>query len=116
VSGPFSDVSSFYDATDEAGRLEVDYFPLERARTEELIGRHLSPHPGVILDVGGAAGAYAYPLAAAGYEVHLLDPVAKHVRQAEEAAARHPRPLVSIREGDTRVLPTSTGPRSCSTK
>ena len=37
--------------------------------------------------------------------MHLLDPVEKHVRQAEEAAARHPRRLASIRPGDARSLP-----------
>lgn len=103
--GPYSDVRAFYEAYDEAGRLEVAYFPLERARTQELIARHLAAPPGVVLDVGGAAGAYAYWLAEAGYAVHLLDPVPKHVRQAEEEAARHVKPLASIREGDARALP-----------
>jgi 2-polyprenyl-3-methyl-5-hydroxy-6-metoxy-1,4-benzoquinol methylase len=36
----------------------------------------------VILDVGGAAGVHAAPLAAAGHEVHLIDPVPVHVEQA----------------------------------
>jgi SAM-dependent methyltransferase len=103
--GPDSVVLAFYEAYDEAGRLEADYFPLERARTQELILRRLPPPPGVVLDVGGAAGAYAYWLAERGYAVHLVDPVRKHVRQAEEAAARHPRPLADIRQGDARDLP-----------
>ncbi len=109
AKGPFSDVASFYEASDEAGRLETDYFPLEQARTRELVARHLPPAPEggplVVVDVGGAAGAYAYWLAGLGHTVHLLDPVEKHVRQAEEAAARHPRSLASIRSGDARSLP-----------
>jgi hypothetical protein len=36
----------------------------ERVRTWELLGRHLPPPPAVVLDVGGAAGVYALPLAA----------------------------------------------------
>lgn len=103
--GPFRDVVAFYEGYDEAGRLDAQYFPLERARTQELILRHLSAPPGVVLDVGGAAGAYAYWLAARGYDVHLLDPVPKHLQQAEAAGARAPRPLASIREGDARALP-----------
>lgn len=107
--GPFSDVASFYEAYDEAGRLDTDYFPLEQARTRELVARHLPAAskggPLVVLDVGGAAGAYAYWLAGLGHIVHLLDPVEKHVRQAEEAAHRHPRRLASIRQGDARSLP-----------
>jgi ubiquinone/menaquinone biosynthesis C-methylase UbiE len=102
---PYSDLLSFYEAYDEAGRLDVEYFALERARTRELIGRHLPPPPGIVFDVGGAAGAYSYWLAEAGYAVHLLDPVEKHVRQATDAAARHPKPLASIRQGDARALP-----------
>jgi ubiquinone/menaquinone biosynthesis C-methylase UbiE len=103
--GPYSDVAAYYEATDEAGRLDVDYFPLERARTQEVIARYLPASPQRVLDVGGAAGAYAYWLAERGHEVHLVDPVAKHLRQAEAAAVRHPKPLASIRPGDARALP-----------
>ena len=101
----FGDVVAFYDAYDEAGRLEALYFPLERARTEELILRHLPAPPGVIHDVGGAAGAYAYWLAAKGYDVNLLDLSPKHVGQAEALGRRATRPLASIGIGDARALP-----------
>jgi SAM-dependent methyltransferase len=101
----FGDVVAFYDAYDEAGRLAALYFPLERARTEELILRHLPNAPGVVYDVGGAAGAYAYWLAAQGHAVHLLDLSPKHVRQAEEAGRTATHPLASIRMGDARALP-----------
>src|SRR5262249_20113531 len=76
---PPAEVIRYYEETDEAGRLEVEYFPLERARTQEIVTRHLPPPPAVVLDVGGAAGAYAYWLAARGDEVHLVDPVPRHV-------------------------------------
>jgi ubiquinone/menaquinone biosynthesis C-methylase UbiE len=101
---PPPEVIRYYEETDEAGRLDVEYFPLERARTQEIVARHLPPPPAVVLDVGGAAGAYSYWLAARGDEVHLVDPVPRHVRQAEEAAPRHPKPLASARVGDARVL------------
>jgi hypothetical protein len=39
---------------------------LERVRTWELLGRYLPAPPAVVLDVGGAAGVYALPLAARG--------------------------------------------------
>jgi SAM-dependent methyltransferase len=59
-----------------------------------------------VLDVGGAAGAYALPLAAEGYEVHLVDPVALHVEQAGAASAAQPdAPLASAVVGDARALP-----------
>jgi hypothetical protein len=40
---------------------------LEAERTRELLRRYLPEPPAVVLDVGGAEGAYALPLAAAGY-------------------------------------------------
>ena len=39
---PPDEVLAFYALGLEAGRLEVDYFPLERARTPSLLGA--SPH------------------------------------------------------------------------
>jgi hypothetical protein len=62
-ANPSADVLRYYALGFEKGRLDEDYFPLERARTQELILRHLPPAPGVVLDVGGAAGAYAFWLA-----------------------------------------------------
>jgi SAM-dependent methyltransferase len=107
LSDPHSpdEVLGYYALGGEQGRLEEAYFPLERARTRELLARHLPPPPGVVLDVGGAAGAYALWLAELGYEVHLVDPVPLHVRQAEEASrARETGRLASARVGDARRL------------
>lgn len=49
---------------------------LEAARTTELLERFLPAPPAGVLDVGGAEGVYALPLAAAGCSVHLIAPVA----------------------------------------
>jgi hypothetical protein len=49
---PPDEVLAFYALGLEPGRLELDYFPLERARTQELIRRHIPPPPAVVLDVG----------------------------------------------------------------
>jgi SAM-dependent methyltransferase len=58
-----------------------------------------------VLDVGGAAGVYALPLAAQGYQVHLVDPLARHVQQALRASAEQPDgPLASATVGDARQL------------
>ena len=100
---PPDEVLGYYAQGGECGRLDEAYFPLERERTQELVRRHLPPPPGVVLDVGGAAGAYAFWLAEDGYEVHLVDPVPLHVRQAEEASrAREGGRLASARVGDAR--------------
>lgn len=103
---PADEVLGYYALGLEAGRLDEDYFPLERARTQELILRYLAPPPGVVLDVGGAAGAYALWLAAAGYAAHLVDPVALHVEQARAASdASGSGRLASSQLGDARALP-----------
>ena len=102
---PTDDVLRYYALGLEQGRLDEAYFPLERARTRALILRYLPPPPGVVLDVGGAAGAHAFWLAERGYEVHLIDPSPLHVEQAEEASrARETDRLVSTRVGDARNL------------
>jgi len=94
-----------YTDADEAARLRTGWFQLEHARTQELILRHLPPAPVTIIDAGGGAGAYACWLAARGYEVHLIDPVPKHVEQARAVSARQPQyPLASAEVGDARHL------------
>lgn len=100
-----SDVQRYYAIGRERSRLDRGAGRLEALRTTELLDRWLPPAPAVVLDVGGAAGRYALPLAGAGYDVHLLDPVPLHVEQAREASATAARPLASVRTGDARALP-----------
>ena len=97
-------IADFYDRTSEETRLERGPFQLEEARTRELIHRFAPPPPATVLDVGGAAGAYALWLAAAGYSVHLVDAVPRLVAEAERRSARAERPLASCRVGDARSL------------
>lgn len=68
---------------EEAGRLSVHALGrLERERTQELLLRFLPPAPARVLDVGGGPGVHAAWLASLGYDVLLIDPVARHVDQA----------------------------------
>jgi SAM-dependent methyltransferase len=99
------EIVDHYSKTAEKDRLFTGAGLVERARTGEVLCRHLPPPPARVLDVGGAAGAHGLPLAKAGYEVHLVDPVARHVREAKEASAGQPeRPLASVRQGEARAL------------
>jgi ubiquinone/menaquinone biosynthesis C-methylase UbiE len=95
-----------YDARGlEGRRLGEPSGELERARTQEILLRHLRPAPAAVLDVGGGPGAHACWLAQQGSEVHLLDPVSLHVEQARQASAWQPaRPLASVALGDARGL------------
>jgi SAM-dependent methyltransferase len=97
-------IRDYYDRAPEEARLEQGPFQLEEARTRELILRFAPPPPGIVVDVGGAAGAYALWLAQAGYSVHLLDPVPRLVAEAQRRSAGATRPLGSCRIGDARAL------------
>jgi SAM-dependent methyltransferase len=97
-------ITDYYERAPEEARLEQGPFQLEEARTRELIQRFAPPPPGTVVDVGGAAGAYALWLAEAGYTVHLLDPVPRLVEEAQSRSAAAELPLVSCRVGDARAL------------
>ena len=98
-------IIDFYHRVDEAGRLEVAAGKLEYIRTLELLDRFLPDPPSVILDVGGAAGAYSFRLAERGYTVHLIDPVPGHIEQAlARKRSIDPEPDVECRVGDARDL------------
>jgi SAM-dependent methyltransferase len=68
---------------DEHARLTVGSAqgPVEHIRTQELVRQRLAPGARV-LDVGGATGVHAAPLADDGYDVLLVDPVAGQVARA----------------------------------
>jgi SAM-dependent methyltransferase len=70
---------------------------LEYERVQELIAAHI-PTRSRILDIGGATGVHAAPLAARGHEVVLIDPVPEHVHEA----ARHRTFQAAV--GDARDL------------
>ncbi len=99
-------IVQYYSEGDEDSRLRTGWFQLEHLRTQELLLRHLPPAPATVIDVGGGSGVYACWLAARQYQVHLLDPVPKHVEQARAASAKQPEtPLASAQIGDARKLP-----------
>jgi SAM-dependent methyltransferase len=97
-------IKAYYDRAPEESRLEL-WSPLEEARTRELILRHAPPAPAVVLDVGGAAGAYAFWLAELGYKVSLMDATPRLVELAGTRNERATRPLAECKVADARALP-----------
>src|SRR5437867_9987016 len=95
---------AYYDKGREAERLFGGHGVIELARTQEIILRHLSPPPGAVLDIGGGSGVYACWLASLGYEVHLIDPVPKHIEQALAHSTRQQKAIASMHIGDARHL------------
>jgi SAM-dependent methyltransferase len=95
----YPEVLAYYEQLGEVDRLTPPMGRLEFLRTWDLLRRILPPAPARVLDVGGATGVYAGPLAAAGYRVHVIDPVPAH------AAASADLPGVTAAVGDARHLP-----------
>lgn len=102
-------IADYYQRNPEEARLEQGPFRLEQERTRELLQRFLPPAPAIVVDVGGAAGAYALWLAEAGYSVHLIDRVPRLVAEARRRSDLAPRPLRSCRVGDARALDLPAG-------
>ncbi|MFJ6216987.1 class I SAM-dependent methyltransferase [Streptomyces sp. NPDC092296] len=93
------EILSFYgEVYDEAARLVSGADGvLELVRTQELLRRRLPGAPAAVLDVGGGPGTHARWLVQDGYDVHLVDPVPRHVEQARVAGC-------TVELGDARRL------------
>lgn len=69
----FDRIRQYYRSFDEDNRLKADASGrLEYEMTLRILAQHL-PESGRVLDLGGAAGTYSFPLAARGYDVYLAD-------------------------------------------
>jgi ubiquinone/menaquinone biosynthesis C-methylase UbiE len=104
-----AEIEEHYRQGAESGRLETAQGELERVRTQDILRRYLPAPPAVVFDVGGASGAHAFPLAAQGYQVHLIDPVPLHVEQARARSAAQGIELSSIALGDASELSAPGG-------
>jgi SAM-dependent methyltransferase len=95
------EIMDYYQRGGERDRLNSGQGRLEFLRTWDVLTRVLPAAPATVLDVGGATGAYAGPLAASGYQVRVVDPIPEHV--AESSALRG----VTAVLGDARELPAN---------
>lgn len=98
-------VEAYYERRPEETRLSRGVSQLEAERTKRLVRTFAPRPPGTVCDVGGAAGAYAFWLAALGYDVHLVDPVARLVDVARERNEAARCALASAQVADARGLP-----------
>lgn len=95
-------LEKYYSEGKEKDRLAACL--LEKDRTLKILKRSMPLTPAIVLDIGGAAGAYAFPLADQGYEVHLIDPISLHIEQAQEYARSTSKQLASYTIGDARKI------------
>jgi SAM-dependent methyltransferase len=99
------DIAAHYALGFESARLFDEGRPrLEYVRTLELLDRHLPSPPGRIVDVGGGTGVYAVPLVERGFEVHVVEPIERHVKQVVETAQRGNLRGLTSELGDARDL------------
>jgi SAM-dependent methyltransferase len=106
---PPREVLDYYDSYPEEVRLQQGPFRLEYLRTIDILSRVLPAAPAVIVDVGGAAGAYSFHLAAGGYTVHLVDGSERLVAEARRRNMASEHALASATVGDARALPQQDG-------
>ena len=99
-----ADITSFYTQSSEESRLKTGLGPLEFERNKELIARYLPECRGLIADIGGGPGHYAQWLAGLGHKVVLVDPVPKHIQQAEKRSKNAKQGFQCIL-GEARRLP-----------
>ncbi len=95
-------IEKYYSKGHEKDRLISHQ--LEKDRTLNILKKYLPKAPAVILDIGGAAGAYAFPLTEMGYTVHLIDPVPLHIEQAKNYGSLSSIHLASYSVGDARCV------------
>lgn len=96
-------VVNYYQISDEDSRMQNN--PLEYIRCKEIISRYLTNEKMVILDAGGATGAFSLWLAEQGHDVNLLDIIPKHIEIARRHEKEKGLKLSSAIVGDARELP-----------
>ncbi len=105
MNSGFQNVLSFYERYEEHNRLSKPRGQLEFERTVEIIERYIPDTSSTVLDIGGGTGPYSCYLAKKGHNVHLVDPVDKHVAFAQKASdSQVGHPILSCTIGDARKL------------
>src|SRR5262245_36729226 len=97
------EVLRHYREVAEEDRLVAGPGLLEFTRTQEVLLPFLPRPPATALDVGGAAGVYAFWLVGLGYRVHLVDASPRNVDVARRRGAALPGASFTCQVGDARA-------------
>lgn len=81
-------VEAFYNKASGGTRLDKGIGIFEFERVKSLIEKYKINTSSIIIDVGGGTGKYSEWLAKKGHQVHLVEPVAKHLKIAQERASK----------------------------
>ncbi|MBV7270320.1 class I SAM-dependent methyltransferase [Winogradskyella luteola] len=96
-------IEDFYTKASEETRLESGMGVFEFERIKQLIKKHINKDHSIIMDIGGGTGKYSEWLANNGHEVHLIEPVMKHVKLVENRNKKLARPII-IKQGNAQKL------------
>ncbi|MGB3467566.1 MAG: class I SAM-dependent methyltransferase [Cyclobacteriaceae bacterium] len=96
-------IELFYNKASEETRLDRGMGVFEFQRVQSLIAKYTPSSSAKILDIGGGTGKYAEWLAKMGHQVHLVEPLAKHIEIARSRSARLKNKF-SVHVGEARKL------------
>ncbi|AWW29411.1 SAM-dependent methyltransferase [Echinicola strongylocentroti] len=96
-------IEIFYEKVSEENRLNKGMGIFEFERIKLLIEKYTPGSNTKIIDVGGGTGKYSEWLAKNGHQVHLVDPVSKHIKIAQNRADKLKNKF-SVHYGESRKL------------
>jgi len=97
------DIEQFYNSASEETRLENGMGVFEFERIKSLIEKYITSASLKIIDVGGGTGKYSEWLANKGHDVHLVEPVSKHIQIAKKRADKLKNKF-KVQLGESRKL------------
>ncbi|MEE9362248.1 MAG: class I SAM-dependent methyltransferase [Cellulophaga sp.] len=96
-------IELFYNKASEESRLDKGMGIFEFERIKSLIEKYISSSPSKIIVIGGGTGKYCEWLAKKGHQVHLVEPVSKHIKIAQNRANKL-KNTFSVQLGESRKL------------
>ncbi|MBW3466896.1 class I SAM-dependent methyltransferase [Arthrospiribacter ruber] len=96
-------IEVFYNKVSEETRLDKGMGVFEFERIKTLIEKYIPSSSSTIIDIGGGTGKYSKWLAEKGHQVHLVEPVAKHIKLAQNRTNKLKNKF-SVHFGESRKL------------
>lgn len=97
------DIELFYNKVSEETRLDKGMGVFEFERIKSLIEKYITSSSLIIIDIGGGTGKYSEWLSKKGHQVHLVEPVSKHIKIARNRANKLKNKF-SVHIGESREL------------
>lgn len=96
-------IELFYNNASEETRLKKGMGVFEFERIKTLIEKYIPSSSSKIIDVGGGTGKYSEWLARKGHQVHLIEPVLKHLEFAQKRTDALKNKF-TVQQGESRKL------------